>query len=197
VITSVSRANLGELEAIRDYLMASARGFTWMINIASPRADGRMGRDEALDADGVRRLSAFIHDSRRRCRPDLDVTATHDLGYFSRRYPDLHSFTWQGCEAGLKTLGIRSDGDVLGCLILEDPFVEDNLRRRRLKEIWNDPDAFAYNRRFSIELLQGACRGCEHGEICRGGCRDHAHAFTGAMYHYPFCLHRMERGEPR
>ena len=40
----------------------------------------------------------------------------------------------------------------------DDTFIEGNLRQRSLQEIWNDPDAFAYNRKFRPELLTGACR---------------------------------------
>ncbi len=193
VITSVSRTNLPELPAMADLLFDVAPGFTWMINVASCHDPGRFDPSNLLDEAGFLELTRFIAKKRRECRGRLDVTGTHDLGYFSTVFPDLHNFTWHGCVAGLETLGIRSNGDVTGCLVMDDSFIEDNVRRRPLAALWADPDAFAYNRRFRVDMLQGACRGCEHGDQCRGGCRDHAASFTGSMFDYPFCLHRLER----
>ena len=80
---------------------------------------------------------------------------------------------------------------------MDNVFIEGNLRERPLADLWRDETTFAYNRGFSTDLLDGRCRGCEHGAACRGGCRDHAAAFTGHRYEYPFCLHRWERdGSP-
>ena len=54
---------------------------------------------------------------------------------------------WKGCVAGLSGVGLTSDGGVLGCLSLVthgERFLEGNVRRRSLTEIWRDPDSFAY-----------------------------------------------------
>ena len=64
---------------------------------------------------------------------------------------------------------------------------EGNLRQRRLAEIWNDPDAFAYNRKFRVEDLRGACAGCEFGEVCRGGCTWTSVAHHGHPHDCPTC----------
>ncbi len=193
VITSVSRTNLAELPALADLLARRAPGFTWMVNVTSGHDPDRMDPGLLLGPEGFLALARFIADQRTALRGRLEVTGTHDLGYFSRDFQDLHDFRWHGCVAGLETLGIRSDGDVAGCLVMDDDFVEGNVRRRRLRELWEDPSAFAYNRRFTPDLLEGACSGCVHGRECRGGCRDHAASFTGRRFDYPFCLHRIER----
>ena len=56
-----------------------------------------------------------------------------------------------------------------------------------LWDIWTAPDAFAYNRRFTSEMLTGACRTCPHGEICAGGCRSYNHFTTGRLYENCLC----------
>ena len=62
-----------------------------------------------------------------------------DFGYFplDPALQHLHQ-TWSGCMAGIEVIGIRSNGDVLGCLSLGDDFVEANVRQRPLAEIWRD-----------------------------------------------------------
>jgi radical SAM protein with 4Fe4S-binding SPASM domain len=193
VITSVSGNNLGELPTLADWLAEHASGFTWMINISSCHDPQRFAWSQPLDERGFLEVARFIHHKRAELCGRLTVTATHDLGYFSRSMSDLHDFEWHGCVAGLETLGIRSNGDLVGCLVMDDSFVEANVRQRSVASLWGDPSAFAYNRRFSVDMLEGACRGCDKGKVCRGGCRDHAVSFTGSRFHYPFCLYRMER----
>jgi radical SAM protein with 4Fe4S-binding SPASM domain len=192
VITSTSKKNIEELEGILQWLVRHTSGFTWMINIASSHDPVRFPREHLLDGPGFLKLIRFIHANRPACAGKLNVTGTHDTGYFSRSFPDLHDFTWQGCVAGIKTLGIQSNGNVKGCLMLGDAFSEGNVRQTRLVDLWNDGERFKINRNFSTDMLTGACRGCEHGLDCRGGCRDHAYSFTGSLYEYPFCLHRLE-----
>jgi radical SAM protein with 4Fe4S-binding SPASM domain len=197
VITSVSRTNLSELDKICDLLAELAPGFTWMINISSCHDSKRFDPKDLFDEEGFLTLARFIHRKRKEMAERLQVTGTHDLGYYSKQLPDLHDFQWTGCVAGLQTLGIRSNGDITGCLVMDDTFIEGNLRQRSLADLWADPDAFAYNRRFTVDMLQGACAGCDFGEQCRGGCRDHAVSFTGSRFDYPFCLHRIERDAQR
>ena len=52
----------------------------------------------------------------------------------------------------------------------ESRYSEGNVRTTSLREIWNPPAGFAYNRGFSITSLRGFCAVCRYGDICRGGC---------------------------
>ena len=77
-----------------------------------------------------------------------------------------------GCGAGITSIGIDSVGNVRGCESMYDErFNEGNLREKSLRDIWEDPEAFKYNRGFTGELLSGACKNCEKGMFCAGGCR--------------------------
>ena len=68
--------------------------------------------------------------------------------------------------------GIDSTGNVRGCEALYDSrFIEGNLRDLPLDEIWGNPNAFAYNRAFTLEKLTGICSTCEVRGRCAGGCR--------------------------
>jgi MoaA/NifB/PqqE/SkfB family radical SAM enzyme len=65
------------------------------------------------------------------------------------------------------------------------------LREQSLEEIWNKPDAFAYNRQFSVKQLAGFCSRCRYGDICRGGCTWTALGHTRNRYDNPYCFYRQ------
>ena len=99
---------------------------------------------------------------------------------------------YRGCSAGLDAVGIDSVGNVRGCESMYDErFNEGNLREKSLREIWEDPDAFAYNRKFTPELLSGACASCEAGPFCAGGCRSYNYFVHGKLYEAPRCARNL------
>jgi len=191
VLTSVNRHNIDELEPILEFLIENTSDFIWIINQSSSRP----GEDGAwtLDGMGTIRLARFIDEHRPAMAGRLNISGTHGLGYFSKRYRHLHDIEWEGCLAGIKALGVRSNGDVTGCLILPDPFIEGNVRRRSLAEIWNDGDAFSMTRSFDGRKLRGKCRGCRFSRTCKAGCTNIAYCTLGTIYEYPFCLYHDER----
>ncbi|MBP5256340.1 MAG: SPASM domain-containing protein [Clostridia bacterium] len=68
---------------------------------------------------------------------------------------------------------------------------EGNLREKSLREIWEDPDAFSYNRKFSPEMLTGKCASCVYGCVCAGDCRSYIYfANGGKLYENPLCARK-------
>jgi radical SAM protein with 4Fe4S-binding SPASM domain len=191
-ITTVSKENLGDLPRLRDMLLD--QDVTWQIQIASYHG-GRFSRDLVISAEEFYDVGRFIAESRRQFPSKrLPLCGSHDLGYFSTRLGYTGELPgWTGCPAGLYTLGITSDGGVKGCLALPNSFIEGNIREESLADIWRDDSRFVRNRSFSPEKLEGTCRGCEHGEACRGGCMDKAFSLSGSVYWDPYCFHRLER----
>ena len=191
-ITTVSRPNLGNLAALRDLLLG--KDVTWQIQMAT------LGGARFSDRDAIRPLEfhevgRFIAACRTRYPVhELPVAGSHDMGYFSREFAHVGELReWTGCIAGLYTLGILSDGRVKGCLSMHDDFIEDDLTQRPLADIWNDPERFRRNRTFDPSQLQGGCRGCEHGAVCRAGCANTAYMSTGSTFDNRFCFARIER----
>lgn len=125
------------------------------------------------------------------------IALADDIGYYSEMENylrgNLTGFTrYNGCSAGLNVVGIDSIGNVKGCeSMYDDRFIEGNIRERSLIDIWNDPDAFAYNRKFKMEMITGACAKCSYNKYCAGGCRGHNY-FTndGKMYESKYCIQR-------
>ena len=195
-ITHVTRRSLPELEEL--HALLGRHGVrTWQVQLGVPMGNLAEDRQSVLGAAEIAELLPRLVALRKSGRPPHVVVADN-IGYYGKveedlRDPGTRVNFWVGCRAGLEVLGIESHGDVKGCLSLpsglngHSDFVEGNLRQRRLPEIWNDPNAFAYNRKFQVEDLKGACAGCDFGEICRGGCTWTSVAHHGHPHDYPHC----------
>lgn len=194
VLTQVNRVNLEDLDGLFEALVeAGADG--WQLQLSE--ALGRFG-DEAEWAlmpeqlpELERRIVQYASSKR------MWVYAADNIGYMSRNDPVMRqtpmgTSCWLGCQAGLRVLGIASDGAVRGCLSLPpEPYNEASVKQRGLRQIWEDPTLFRYNREFSESSLTGACGGCAFRRICRGGCTSLRHTSTGELGENPYCLFRV------
>jgi radical SAM protein with 4Fe4S-binding SPASM domain len=102
---------------------------------------------------------------------------------------------WEGCQAGINTLGIESDGAIKGCPSLPTAaYTGGNIRERRLKEIVAQAPELTFNEgqgtAAAASQLWGFCLSCEYGALCRGGCSWTSHVFFGRRGNNPYCHHR-------
>ncbi|MFW6121679.1 MAG: radical SAM protein [Petrotogales bacterium] len=190
-ITTVSKMNFKELPKIRDLIIKE--GIDWQIQEAAPI--GRFPKKMTLSEREYYSMGLFIASNRERYSSEkIFIAGPHNLGFHSKFIPSLgSSIEWDGCWAGKMVLGIQSDGGVKGCLALSDDFIEGNIRERSIVDIWNDPDAFAYNRKFKEEDLGPNCMGCKYGETCNGGCSTRSYSMTGVLHNDRYCFYRIER----
>jgi radical SAM protein with 4Fe4S-binding SPASM domain len=190
-ITTILKTNIEQLEPLRDLL--AGENITWQIQIANS-GGARFHSIDQLNEQDFYRVGHFISESRRTYSiNELPLAGSHDLGYHSEVLGPVSELPeWQGCGAGLYTLGIMSDGRIKGCLSQHDDFIEDNLRHRSLVDIWHDPNLFIRNRHFSPELLEGFCGECPHGMTCRAGCSNMGYTATGRLFDNPYCFYRIE-----
>ena len=164
--------------------------FAWQLQACSPMGNAKHGVDVRFD------VSAVLDFVRMRApvAPFL-LGVADNIGYYTPDDDRLRG-VWQGgtpfggCSAGLTSIGIDSVGNVRGCESMYDArFIEGNLRARSLREIWEDPASFAYNRDFTPDRLTGACAACEMGPYCGGGCRSYNYfAGGGRLYESPLCV---------
>ena len=159
VITTVSKLNFKELPKIRDFLLN--KHIAWQIQVATP--EGRFSKDYSLTKEEYYSVGLFIASIKKKYSPkELPVVGAHCFGYHSQYMPWLSLYPgWNGCQAGISILSIKSNGDVVGCLAIPNAKIEGNVREKKLKEIWNDPNAFAYNRKFKINELGENCIDCK------------------------------------
>lgn len=200
-ITYVSQYNFNELDAIHDVLLTHGVA-SWQVQPLFVGGRTRERKEMMLEAKDLFEIAKFI--ARKRKVSPMNIFPADGIGYFSKYEDDIKPYGWHGCQAGLKVVGIEANGNIKGCLSLypeaqeNNPFVEGNIKEKSLKEIWENPHGFAYNRQFDCSLAEGFCAQCEHLARCRCGCGSEAYFSTGTTYNNPYCMHRekMEKGEP-
>ncbi|NHI89596.1 MAG: radical SAM protein [Candidatus Thorarchaeota archaeon] len=187
-ITTVHKLNLKDLVKIRDLLRGL--GVAWQIQMATPF--GRLERKHVLSLEEYYSVAMFIASTRKLYSKELLVAGAHDMGYFSNILPDLQVKGWEGCQAGISTLGIQSNGNILGCLALGDDFIEGNVKERPLQKIWNDESSFRYSRHYKKEDMKVHCSRCKYWKQCGGGCSAVSYSMTGDLHQDPYCARHIE-----
>lgn len=186
VITTVSKTNFKELPKIRESLLDKDVG--WQIQVGVPM--GRFEQKQLISEKQFYALGLFITKCIATSKFDTPVAGAHCLGYYSRF---LKSGSWSGCTAGVTSLGIASNGDVMGCLALAGrQFVEGNVKEINVEEIWNDEDRFCYTRKFETKQLGTNCERCKFGKACKGGCSSMSYYLSGSLHNDPYCFRRIE-----
>lgn len=190
VVTCLLDFNCDDLEDMYRFFVDNDVNL-WQLQLVNPM--GKMtGRDNIIiKPTKIPMITQFIADkSRERI---MSVIAADSIGYFDENEPNIRSrhapiCYWEGCQSGLSGLCIDSVGNVKGCgALYDDYFIEGNVREQSLIDIWNDENNFAYNRKFSMDLLSGQCQDCDMGDVCRGGCRASNYFTTGSLYANAFC----------
>ncbi|MBR5947521.1 MAG: radical SAM protein [Clostridia bacterium] len=191
VITTLNAENAPLIEDMYEELLRHDIG-AWQLQACSPMGNaGEGGVDYRFDPNAV------IEFVERHVDAPFVLGIADNIGYFTEGEGSLRGnrsgrAVFGGCSAGLSAIGIDSVGNVRGCESMYDErFNEGNLRQRSLSDIWNDPNAFAYNRKFTPELLTGECSSCLHGGYCAGGCRSYNHFVHGKLYEAPRCARVM------
>ena len=188
-ITTFNAKNLKDFDAFAD--MFRGTSIVWQVQMA--HKGGERFPDELLMtreqyAQFVEKATYWLYDR----FGELKLMVMDDFGYFPLT-PKLRFLCqrWDGCPAGRRVIGIRANGDVLPCLSLGSEYVEANLRKRPLREIWCDPGSFPRVRRKSANLT-GKCAKCPMGSECKAGCTAMAVSQTGTMTETPFCIRQLE-----
>jgi len=188
IITTVSRINFNDLPKIKKII--SKKGANWQIQIAMPF--GNFSRKYMLSKEEFYAVALFITSERAKASfDDFPAVGAHCFGYHSKFLPIFSN--WTGCTAGISSIGITSDGGIVGCLAMgNDKFIEGNVREKSLKEIWQNPNNFAYNRKFDKENLGPNCKDCKYGSSCKGGCNSVSCGITNKFHNNPYCFYKIE-----
>ena len=188
IVTTLHKLNYNQLHKIRDFLLKN-KVRLWQIQYGDNI--GRMPKETMLTEAQFMEVAKFILETREKYADKFDKVSGADVfGYLGEIGTKVQG-PWWGCHAGMKTLGLGSDGTVRGCLSLQmDKYIEGNARERSLKEIWNDKNSFSYNRRFDCSMLTGYCKDCVYASVCKGGCV--RSATTGEGRCNPYCLYKIE-----
>lgn len=200
VISTLNAENGKELEVLYRKLCEYPI-FAWQLQACSPMGNAaKYGIPYRFD---FRDVIDFVESHRMQAPFMMGIA--DNIGYFTETEASLRGgedAEFPGCSAGITSIGIDSIGNVRGCESMYDMrFIEGNVREQPLREIWEDPEHFAYNRKFVKEDLTGACSRCPQGPYCAGGCRSYNYFVHGRLYESPSCArntnteHEREREE--
>ena len=190
VISQVSNLNLDELDDMHNMLVDhNCPG--WRIQMCTTTGRMQDHADMVLSLDNYERLIEKLLQLRQ--AGDIFIDVGENIGYYGCKGSELlDGMPYFGCYAGTRVAGIESNGNVKGCLSMPQQFVAGNVRESSFTKIWNNDDAFAYNRRFTRETASGACYDCRYLPLCRGGCATTSVSQSGKRADNPFCMYQIE-----
>lgn len=128
----------------------------------------------------------------------FNVFANNNIGYFGPHEQILRSTPlgeethWQGCVAGIYSLGIESDGAVKACPTLPTAsYTGGNIRTMKIEDLWESSEIIRFARDRTVDNLWGFCKTCYYADVCHAGCNWTAHTTLGKPGNNPFCYHRV------
>lgn len=192
VITTIHKLNLSELPAMREQLLG--KKIAWQIQVAG--AEGRrFPKEMLLDEEEFYSVGLFIASTKKKYSvKEMPVIGAHDLGFNSMIIGNLSLYNeWSGCQAGISVLGIQSNGNVKGCLSMDDSTIEGNVKDINIYDLWHSDRAFSYSRRFKSSDAGDNCMDCKRLESCKGGCNEMSLMKTGKFHNDPYCFHKIEQ----
>ena len=200
--TQINRLSAPEFPLIYENIR-DAGAFAWQIQMTVPMGNAADNHEILLQPAELLDVYPMIARVVERAYAEgVKVQAGNNIGYYGpyerllrgRGNPDAWKF-WQGCNAGLSTLGIEADGAIKGCPSLPtSAYTGGNIRDYPLHQIVNETEELRFNLGADTpqgtDHLWGFCKGCEFAELCRGGCSWTAHVFFDRRGNNPYCHHR-------
>lgn len=197
--TQINRLSAPEFPSIYEHLR-DAGIFAWQIQLTVPMGNAADNNEILLQPYELLDVYPMIARVARRAKQEgVRLQAGNNIGYYGPyerllRGGDAWTF-WQGCSAGLSTLGIEADGAIKGCPSLPTTaYTGGNIRDRSLRSIIEETEELRFNLGAGTpqgtDHLWGFCKTCEFAELCRGGCSWTAHVFFDKRGNNPYCHHR-------
>jgi nif11-class peptide radical SAM maturase 3 len=198
--TQLNRLSAPEFPRIYEVLR-DAGIFAWQIQLTVPMGNAADHAEILLQPYELLDLYPMLAQVATRAEVEgVMVQPGNNIGYYGpyertlRGKGDPWKF-WQGCSAGLSTLGIEADGAIKGCPSLPTAaYTGGNIRTRSLRDIVEQTAELRFNLDAGTpegtKHLWGFCQTCEFAELCRGGCSWTAHVFFNRRGNNPYCHHR-------
>ncbi|PZV20510.1 MAG: nif11-class peptide radical SAM maturase 3 [Leptolyngbya sp.] len=200
--TQINRLSAPEFPSIYEHIR-DAKAKAWQIQLTVPMGNAADQADLLLQPYELLDLYPMLaRVAQRAYQEGVQLQPGNNIGYYGpyerllrgRGQGSEWTF-WQGCAAGLSTLGIEADGAIKGCPSLPTAaYTGGNIRERSLRDIVESTAELRFNLGAGTpqgtEHLWGFCQTCEFAELCRGGCTWTAHVFFNRRGNNPYCHHR-------
>ncbi|NMF61804.1 nif11-class peptide radical SAM maturase 3 [Brasilonema octagenarum] len=197
--TQINRLSAPEFPQIYERIR-DAGIFAWQIQLTVPMGNAADNSDILLQPYELLDVYPMIARVAQRAQEEgVQVQPGNNIGYYGpyeRLLRGGHAWAfWQGCNAGLATLGIEADGAIKGCPSLPtSAYTGGNIRDHSLRTIIEEAEELRFNLGADTpkgtDHLWGFCKTCEFAQLCRGGCSWTAHVFFDKRGNNPYCHHR-------
>ena len=182
-ITTVSKQNIHLLEKIKKELISMGVDM-WQLQLGLPMGNFSKHKDWMLEPCQRKDIIDFCYNTYMEGK--IEVYPADCIGYYNDKLSFVNNTRfggWDGCNAGIRSFGILHNGDIVGCTSVRDKsFIEGNIKERNLRDIWEDPNSFAWRRNFKKSNLTGDCAKCRYGDECLGGCSNSRLTTKGSIY---------------
>ncbi len=178
-ITTISNQNINCLSELKKVLK-DLKIDCWQVQMGLPMGSMSKHLDWIIKPEQLSDIIDFCHEnSFDQGEERLYLYPADCIGYYTSKEEEMYKniygndtlVRWSGCNAGVNSFGMLHNGDIVGCTSMRgSEFIEGNIKKRTLREIWEDPNAFKWRRNFKKEKLTGDCKKCKHAEECLGGC---------------------------
>jgi radical SAM protein with 4Fe4S-binding SPASM domain len=183
--TSISKLNFHDIDNIKDFV--KREGITsWEIYYAIPI--GNLAKNMALSDKEYVELAKKVDSYKKELASMCNIFVGDSLGYFCDY--KIRDEEWKGCLAGLNHCAIGSEGEIKGCPIQPDEFIEGNIRKDNLFDIWRNPRSFKYNREPIV--LEKHCKKCKYSKECRAGCKTAMYTQHTGLTYNNLCVRHIQ-----
>ena len=185
-VTKLDISNFEKLEEVRGFLVENKIN-KWEINFANCNAQNIISEKQ------FELCAKFIIETKEKYAASFDeVISVPRIDYMDEISEKIYKEKWYGCPAGMRTAAISKEGNIKGCLHLEDnDYCEGNIGNNSFKEIWLSKDKFTYNRRVDINSIDNDCKKCIYVTVCKGGCLANSNGTQKRATKY--CLYRPKQ----
>lgn len=187
IITTINNVNINELEELKK-IFVEKKISAWQLQLGLPM--GNMLKNKQLVAEPFHVDQVIDFAYKTMLEDKIRIHLADCMGYFNIKEVEvrkhtlkLEEYPWNGCGAGKSVVGILYNGDITACTSIRNKeFIAGNIRERSIKDIWEDPNSFTWNREMKKEKLEGLCGKCKYGERCHGGCTNSRLTHGGNIY---------------
>jgi len=196
--TQINRLSLPDLPELLESI-ARAGVHSWQIQLTVPMGRAADEPEVLFQPYDMLELFPLLGKLKARC-DELGVRLWpgNNIGYFGpyeqiiRSRPDSPETHYQGCLAGIFSMGIESNGTVKGCPTLPtEAYAGGNVRDMSLEDLWEKSDVIRFARDRTTDELWGFCKTCYYADVCRAGCSWTVHTTLGRRGNNPFCYYRV------
>jgi len=160
VVTCVNNLNIKELAQIRDFLVQ--RGVkAWRLFTIAPIGRAANNPDLVLSDKQFVELMDFIADARKINSIDVKFSCEGFVGRYELKVRDSYFF----CRAGINIGSVLIDGSISACPNIDRSFIQGNIYRDSLYEVWQSEFKPFRNREWA---KTGQCAECNYFSDCQG-----------------------------